>query len=337
MKHVKQYIIELVDGEWEHHLNNYLINLDEIKINLDVNNLDGKSFYRYPKLNLPRTKVDSLKSKYNISITRSEDKADYRVISQKYLMTDSYYYNVFTINDILEKTKQLKNSDDFIDFIKLLEGLDLKDHVIFKYYSLPDDLRDICKSIESINFYFTDYIKISLETFNSICKKNNLVLDSDLIKLANSESTILDKQQYYSLVEMIRSNDNDNITVALEVMANCNIEESLDYISLIYYFYYDRLRYSTSWNSINVKALRSRLKRFDNNSSGSSSRGWYYDRYIKSLTAENYLTKFAFLVVQKYIYHNVILRALNSSESKGVFKIDYKSIELSDQYKSEVI
>ena len=67
MKHIKEYLVEFVNGKWEYNFETYMINLDQITIDLDVNNLDGKSFYRYPKLNLPRTKVDSLKSKYNIN------------------------------------------------------------------------------------------------------------------------------------------------------------------------------------------------------------------------------------------------------------------------------
>ncbi|MCH9716564.1 MAG: hypothetical protein K0U52_05690 [Gammaproteobacteria bacterium] len=339
MRHIKEYLVEFVNGKWESDLETYMINLDHITIDLDVNNLNEKSFYRYPKLNLPRTKVDGLKSKYNINITRSEDNADYRVISEKFLELTgrSYYWSTYNIHDVLEKTKQLKNSYDYTGFIEVLEELDTKDCLRFKYYNLPDDLRDICRDVETVVYYQNGYIRISSKTFNFLCQKNNLVLDSDLIKLANSESTVLDKEQYYSLVEMIRSKDNDNITVALEVMANCNIEESLDYISLIYYFYYDRLKYSNNWNSVNVKALRNRLKSFDNHSSGSSSRGWYYNRYIKILARENYLTKFAFLVVQKYVYHNVVLRALDIGEFEGTFKIDHRSIKLSDEFESQII
>ena len=338
MKHIKEYLVDFVNGKWEYDIETYMINLDEITVNLDVNNLDGKSFYRYPKLSLPRTKVDSLKSKYNISITRSEDNADYRIISEKFLeIVGNYYYSNYNINDVLEKTKQLKNSDDYKGFIDVLEELDSKDCLRFKYYNLPDDLRQVCRDVDTSSFYEAGYIRINSETFNFLSQKNNLVLDSNLIKLANSESTVLDKEQYYSLTEMVRSNDNDNMTVALEVMANCNIEESLDYISLVYYFYYDRLKYSNNWNSVNVKALRNRLKSFDNHSSGSSARGWYYNRYIKILAKENYLTKFAFLVVQKYIYHNVVLRALDIGKSEGTFKIDYKSIQLSDEFESQMI
>jgi len=339
MRHIKEYLVDFVNGKWEYNFETYMINLDQITIDLDVNNLDGKSFYRYPKLNLPRTKVDSLKSKYNINITRNEDNADYRIISEKLLELSGrgYYWSTYNIYDVLEKTKQLKNSDDYKGFIDVLEELDNKHCLRFKYYNLPDDLREVCRDVETATYYQNGYIRINSETFNFLSQKNNLVLDSNLIKLANSESTVLDKEQYYSLVEMIRSKDNDNITVALEVMANCNIEESLDYISLVYYFYYDILKYSNNWNSVNVKALRNRLKSFDNHSSGSSSRGWYYNRYIKILARENYLTKFAFLVVQRYVYHNVVLRALDIGESEGTFKIDHKSIQLSDEFESQII
>ena len=42
-------------------------------------------------------------------------------------------------------------------------------------------------------------------------------------------------------------------------------------------------------------------------------------------------------MVQKYVYHNVVLRALDIGEFEGTFKIDHRSIKLSDEFESQII
>ncbi len=72
---------------------------------LDSNSLKGKTLYRYPKLNLSRDKVGSIKQDYGISITRDYKKADYRVISQKFINSKveqlGYRPRIFTVESVL--------------------------------------------------------------------------------------------------------------------------------------------------------------------------------------------------------------------------------------------
>ena len=51
--------------------------------------IKGCSIYRYPKLSLPRQKVDHLKQSANISVTRNKETADYHIVSAKYI--DSFF------------------------------------------------------------------------------------------------------------------------------------------------------------------------------------------------------------------------------------------------------
>ena len=58
----------------------------------DMIDINGARLYRYPKLSLPRIKVDGLKDKYNIKVVRDQHKADYGIVSNKLidsLFTDS--------------------------------------------------------------------------------------------------------------------------------------------------------------------------------------------------------------------------------------------------------
>ena len=67
---------------------------------LDIKSTDiqDKLLYRYPDLTLPRSKVDLLKDKYNVKVIRDETKADYKIISKKYINNMFYggWQSVYT-------------------------------------------------------------------------------------------------------------------------------------------------------------------------------------------------------------------------------------------------
>ena len=79
----------VVLGESSNHWR--LVPADRKSIGLDFNNdsidLTDKKIYRYPKLTLPRNKVNLLKDKFNLKLVRDPDKADYHIVSNKFINT----------------------------------------------------------------------------------------------------------------------------------------------------------------------------------------------------------------------------------------------------------
>ena len=111
-KHVLSTGISLSDeGLFITNTNSWNITAQDLKYcnivaSKDTIDLQDKSIYRFPKLNLPRQKVDLLKDKFNLKVVRNKDKADYHVISHKFLgslfhnnwdtaITFKELYNVF--------------------------------------------------------------------------------------------------------------------------------------------------------------------------------------------------------------------------------------------------
>ena len=48
-------------------------------------------------------------------------------------------------------------------------------------------------------------------------------------------------------------------SIALEMLANCNVNKSFDVVSGLYYWWhYDWCKNTNNWNTVNVKALRNR-------------------------------------------------------------------------------
>ena len=127
---------------------------------------------------------------------------------------------------------------------------------------------------------------------------------------------------------MILSSDKDNRSLALEMLANCNINKSFDVVSGIYYWYIEYLRDTTNWNSVNVKAFRKKMHKYENGSE--LSHVGSYDRYIKLLTEDNKLTTFAVDSTKEKFYKNVLTKLVSRDHS--AFNIKIEDVELSNKY-----
>jgi hypothetical protein len=132
---------------------------------------------------------------------------------------------------------------------------------------------------------------------------------------------------------MIQSQDKDNRTLAVEMLANCNVEESFDIVSFLFFWYYDWFKDTNNWNNINVKTLRKRLEKFSGSKDG--NRQWAYDQYITLLSEENKLTDFIVKKTIQKMYTSVIQNTFGCKNN--VFSIDLESIYLVDKYKNTII
>lgn len=331
------------NDSWES-ANNKVYTNNSILKEIDEALLKDAKIYRYPNISFPRTKADILKNKYNIKIIRNIDEADYSIISQQYLdsivdynyckFTDkktienyiSKYYNSFTSNAInhIRTIIQTISDDDKIEI------------TASSYYGNSQNkfLKNINTSFDSKFIYFV--LDENLNHYNNIINAKNLIFDTFFNNIANSDSHILTELEYENLERMIKTGDNENLTLALEIMANCNIEESYDIIALLLYFNIDVLRASKSWNLINIKSMRNLMKPFI--VSGTKSYAHAYDYFIDNLASKNQLTEFAFKITVQLLFTNVINRTLGFDDETNpcVFKIDVSSVQLIDKYKNKL-
>ena len=305
---------------------------------IDKSIIKDKSFYRYPDLTLPRQKIDLLKEKYNISITRKKDKADYKIISLKYLhskiIKDSWY-NLYKPSDLI---KAIKNKSNFFTagfvtttLIDSLDALDSETLVSLSCnrYSSVISINDLLADLEKVasHYYYVPDSEVS--EFNELLSSGNILLDSQLNDVIYDGLHILTKEEYNNSRSLIKSDDRENRSLALELLANCNLNKSFDYVSMLYYFYYDYLKDSNNWNNVNVKTLRESLSEFTpfyNN-----NHGMYYGNYLKKLAEADQLTEFAFKECARYAYHNV-LKKIMALDKDSFFEVNLDSIKLNKKY-----
>lgn len=307
----------------------------------DKNNLQDASFWRSPKLALPQNKMQLLKDKYNVKIVRDPEKADYIIVSDKYFqsLTDYTWHNYYQGPFIKDKyLSQIKGHvsefihDEivkFVDYVISQDGYIRVDNRLpynsnYKgYFNLKDQYED----------RFSFYLINDLDALNFILKNpNKLVKDDDLINYCNEDSIILNPEECKSISQMIKSGDRDTISLALEMMANCNIEKSFDKLALIFAFHKDLLGNGKNWNSVNVKSLRKQLEDIP---SIEGYNGYGFNQLVKVLHAKGALTTFAVGAISnkmcKTVLHHV---GLTSADS--VFDVKPKDLKLKSAYSPDL-
>lgn len=317
----------------------------------EVIDVQDKKMYRWPHLDLPRQKVDLLKEKFNCKITRSIDKADIEVISintMRKLMETNWYpsYNYSGMYDLLSFLKKSDSltADSLIKCKELLEGIpkDSRIHISKTYFHgnsshIADANRIISNYIEAERDKLRDDggREILVKGQDNILKYHSIinttsqiVFDVDINNLIDKDLAVIENTELENIQQMITSSDRDNRSLALEMLANCNVNASFDVVSNIYYWQYDWLKDTNNWNTVNVKALRSKMKAFEGG--GSLSNCYCYNNYIKNLIHHDKLTKFAIDNTREKMYKHILSPLVGNDREDTVFHVSLEALQLRD-------
>ena len=320
------------------------IGLGHLKPSSNSINLQDKTIYRYPKLNLPRQKVDLLKDKFNVKITRNSDVADIHVISHQFiesLLTFEWSRNI-TFKEwyaiCLDLKEQNLLSDEALDELRIvLSSMDKNSIVqIPNFYNTAttgflNSLSDILH-IRREQLQQGRHIILKpnqFKDFNDVINSKAVVaFDTDISEIIYSDLAVISNEEYDRIEAMATSSDIDNRTLVLEMLANCNIEKSFDVVSGIYWWHYDWLKNTNNWNTVNVKAIRMLLKKYEGGHNISNL--YSFNAYIKNLYEDRKLTKFAIDKTREKLLNTL----LNPSVGPGseVFKVALENLVLTDKY-----
>jgi hypothetical protein len=343
--------------------NNWELNIQDIE-NSNISELkpgknpllNDKKIYRYPKLNLPRQKFDLVKEKFNCKIVRDKTKADIHVISTKFLNSifDFRWHgrnDVVSPRELLFAFKEMKEagmlSVNLISEINLAFADLEPDSLIIvnsRYnYSHSTLENDISEKIYLIIQKFTNnkinhnrIITITPENavlYNDLVNTNaEIIYDVDLSAIIDEDLAVIPNTDLEQTISMVCSGDRDNRSLALEMLANCNVEKSFDVLSYVYFWKYDWLKDTNNWNTVNVKTLKDRMKDY---AGGHEYHNIHtFNKYIKLLSRDGKLTKFVADQTRK----DVLEKCLGSMIGPGseTFKVDLDNIYYSDKYKDSI-
>jgi hypothetical protein len=320
------------------------IGLSHLKLNSNSINLQDKTIYRYPKLNLPRQKVDLLKDKFNIKITRNSDIADIHVISYQFiesLLTFEWARNItfkewYTI--CLDLKEQNLLSDEALNQLRIVLSSMDKNSIIQlpNFYSLnnggfSNNVSAMVKAYKE-NKKHSRHIVLKpdqFKNFNDIINSKAIVaFDTNISEIIYSDLALISNEEYDRIETMATSSDIDNRTLVLEMLANCNIEKSFDVVSGIYWWHYDWLKNTNNWNTVNVKAMRMLLKKYEGGHNISNL--YSFNAYIKNLYEDRKLTKFAIDNTRKKLLNTLL--DVSIGPNSEVFKVSLENLVLTDKY-----
>ena len=228
---------------------------------VDTVDLQDKKIYRYPRLDLPRQKVDLLKEKFNCKVIRDINKADIGIVSMKFFdnLVNREWSNSISYVGLYGILSELKNSDLLSDSAltelrDFMSQTDTTYRVTFKYNkdwseSDPTALK-MYEFVEQISNPFRkeesghDWIlpKENYDTYDTIINSGvDLISDTDVCAIIDEDLAVLENEKFDEVEKMVTSSDIDNRSLALEMLANSNIEKSFDVVSGIYFWHYDFL------------------------------------------------------------------------------------------------
>lgn len=307
----------------------------------DKTQLKDKSFYRYPNLSLPRDKMSLLKDSLNIKITRKIDKADYVILPENFI--DSILTTEFMLVVDIAKLKSIIVNANTISkqekekILEKLSAINLKhDYEVFfiteifnsNETSLTKNIRH--RKVSRSFIILKDEAKKLLENAASL---NNVVSDTYMNEICSSELHAFTPESIETIIEMVETQKVTDVSMALEIMSNCNIEKSFPFLVYVFGYYYNVLKdFSTNWNSINVKTLRKALGSY-----ACVAREYNlmsYNYFLVDVAKDGYLTQWLYEKIRERAFNDVIHKF---GFNHGLFQIDINDIKLADEYKNKIV
>lgn len=219
-------------------------------------------------VNIPRVKLKNLTKDYKIKATTKIEEANAVFISSntasKYTAV-SWHYHVRTdkFKEFFEAAVDAGYFDDYhstkikdaLEFYESeLIAIDYNTRQILEDVHIPFRLTEgTSYSSQRLNYITDEYY----DSYKDILDFTGDVYDeSELLKYLNgSDAIAIEENMYESLCEMFDSSDRDNHTMAMEIMANSQFEDSVLYLSLLFNKYYNDMQNSRTKSHVNFKSL----------------------------------------------------------------------------------
>jgi|21_taG_2_1085346.scaffolds.fasta_scaffold07389_3 hypothetical protein len=333
--------------------------------NYFINNVS--TLYRLPNLTLSRDKLANFKDECGFNVIRDKDKADIVVIGENTMskMTETTYRNLYEYSKwkdvILEKIIYTKlnqeDKNDILNFVNSIQHKYGEDVYVCNfhgnYWYDEDDLSDRelnvnkflqkmaepskigCKSV-SQNHYTAYVKKDSIDLYNWIYNnQSNLIKDTILNKLCVQDSVTLTTSEFEQLDNLVSSNDEENVNIGLTMMANCNVEDSKLYLSLLFALHSENMKGRKVWNHVNFKYLRKIFEKYINTTL--SNWGQSYNSLLENLINDDCLTMWGSRYIANLMFKRVIESHLGVGTKNSVFTFSVDDLKLKSVYEDQLV
>lgn len=306
-----------------------------------------KTFYRYPNLSLSRDKMDLVKKKYGVRKVLNPDKADFRIISEKTVNKLSEYSWRASLSsmqflqslvtdhpdafseELLSKLTALAEHSTDRDLIIECDqtyGGDFDNKAIQKVYDLVRKLEGTC---------LTYVPEKNHDAYLSMFDQGAVYIDDVYMnELCGEDSIPLDAEAYKNIRTMLTTGTKEDKTVAMTMMANCNVAKSKTYLALLFFHYTDTLRNGPCWNQVAFKTLRKTFEKYElDYNRGHAAQ---YSKCMEFLAEDDALTVEAAQHLINLVFKHVINGNSGINEERSVFRLSRRSIKLTNEVKAKI-
>jgi hypothetical protein len=170
---------------------------------------------------------------------------------QKYINNSSQYYQIHEVNKKLV-THYFISEEDYQQLISLdSEFSVIKEYPLIKCFLIGNDWGNK-KAADNVDFF--------LDLFNKIEKYNlKVIFDHNISDVVN-EGLSIDEDVFENILNMITSQDESNISLAKEIIANMEFESSKPYLIYLFNYFY-KLNQNNS-NNKNYNYLKKQMKKY---------------------------------------------------------------------------
>ena len=201
----------------------------------------GDVLFYAPDLSIPRFKLKSITEQLGVSATRDSEKADYIIINtyKKHVSMQ----NLSTQQVQFVHCQQLIDPAEHRNFISTIENesecYDQEFIELYrKYVSMGYEFIISSEDCNSVQKYHNNktgkyhWYAYGLNEINILYLKSPKLLSKlrsqdSLTPLVNQDSIIVTDEKFKDLDRMLKSRDEDNVIIAMEIMANSNYDESI--------------------------------------------------------------------------------------------------------------
>lgn len=284
--------ITAMEGMFKKQSNTVLTNVVHETYDLTAND----KFYFLPGVTIPRMKLKDISNTHKIRTVRDIEIADRIFIGSKTvdkMVEETWEYAATTASftSFIDEASKNKNIDTYY-YDKMKDALEFytNDLILIDRYTynmlrhedIPYSVMDEWLDDGSNRFVYIKSDSVSL--FKQLEGKELYAEDSLMDYINGPDAVVIDEQMFDTLSDMFKSDDRENWTLAMEIMANCDYKKSLLYLTLLFHDYGSRMDSISSRNHVNFKALTLYL-----NISGGLSLD--PDEVVDILIAKNGVTK----------------------------------------------
>lgn len=243
------------------------------KKKLDVTFVKKDKIYFTPGCSVPRGKFKSYCETNDIKVIRDSSKANYVVYSKKSvdnLVTSNWDYTCDAVK-LLEifKNSKLVDIQDINTIELMLDQAEYKEKVLISYRTknmlekcilMIKNLGigvDILTYKDSFDISTKKILKVvDRKSFELLFDPNTKIINQGIILSKISCDNVIDNNMYESIQKLFSSNQESDWTVAMEIMANSDLDKSALYNFLLFASYYkSRMAYAKSKNHVNFKSM----------------------------------------------------------------------------------